>query len=286
MRHSPTLSLSLHHKRVLSAACGAEHSFVIVRDISSEDPKDNTIYSWGKCNFGQLGNGYQDVDRHTPTRVSALDDKGVVLITAGNSHSIALTEGGELWTWGCGFSGALGHNSEHHLSIPTMVESLSAEKIIGASAGKAHTAVVSSDGKIYCWGANNSGQLGNNSNISRKVPNLIETDTKFVQVACGSNHSLALDSDGNVWGWGDNLYKQLGDLVHNSENNDSTAGEGQSKNGNSSEENIVCAPRKIHLDRKIIQIGCGLHFSFAIDEENYLWMWGDNIGNFPFNLFI
>lgn len=119
----------------IKIACGAGH----VLAVSSS----NQIYSWGKCHFGQLGHGQEDLDRYLPRRIEALKDKKVKEISAQDSSSYAVTKEGELYSWGCGFYGALGNGSESTLSIPTIVHFEENKKILNVIGGKHHTLVLS-----------------------------------------------------------------------------------------------------------------------------------------------
>ena len=90
------------------------------------------------------------------------------------------------------------------------------------AAGYTHTVVIkTSNGSVWCWGANSFGQLGDSSTTQRKTPVQAGTLTGVIAVAAGANHTLALKSDGTVWAWGYNLYGQLGD---------GTSGAGANKN--------------------------------------------------------
>ena len=73
-----------------------------------KDPKfvseDNSIWSWGKCHFGQLGHGLEDQDEHQPRMIdSAFFGSNLPRITqvsCGDSHCLLVTEDGQLWSWG------------------------------------------------------------------------------------------------------------------------------------------------------------------------------------------
>jgi len=80
------------------------------------------------------------------------------------------------------------------------------------AAGNTHTVVIkTSDGTVWCWGANSYGQLGDSSTTQRKTPVQAGSLSGITAVAAGANHTLALKSDGKVYAWGYNLYGQLGD---------------------------------------------------------------------------
>ena len=78
------------------------------------------------------------------------------------------------------------------------------------AAGYYHSLGLKSDGTLWAWGGNNSGQLGDGTSYDRHSPVQIGTDL-WASIAAGSYHSLGLKSDGTLWGWGWNYYGQLGD---------------------------------------------------------------------------
>ncbi|HPF30891.1 MAG TPA: hypothetical protein PLO25_01080 [Candidatus Saccharibacteria bacterium] len=86
----------------------------------------------------------------------------------------------------------------------------------GSKAGTAHTCVITSNNKAYCWGYNGFGQLGNNSLITSRVPVMVDTsgvlDGKTLSsVSVGGDFSFALDDSNTAYCWGTRIYGQLGD---------------------------------------------------------------------------
>lgn len=121
------------------------------------------------------------------------------------------------WCWGSGASGRLGNGSTSNSLVPVKVS-----RDTGVMAGKIDTSVAVgvemacavSSGRAYCWGANTSGKLGNNSTTNSSVPVAVVTSTGMSspvkQIAAGNNHACALTVDGDVYCWGANNYGQLG----------------------------------------------------------------------------
>jgi len=122
------------------------------------------------------------------------------------------------------------------------------------SAGGAFSLALDTDGDLWAWGANASGQLGDATTTSRNSPVRIKQGTKFQQIATGSAHSLAIDAAGDLWTWGRNADGQLGD--------------GTTTNRTS--------PIQIKSGTKFIFVAAGNDNSFAIDEDGGLWAWGAN----------
>jgi len=100
--YRPTL-LHLHDEVVLHAACGSGHTILAT--------KDGKIFSWGAGIMGQLGHGRWN-NRFTPSRVKFLEGIAIKQIACGSWHSAAISDIGELYTWGCGEAGQLGNGLE------------------------------------------------------------------------------------------------------------------------------------------------------------------------------
>jgi alpha-tubulin suppressor-like RCC1 family protein len=92
-------------------------------------------------------------------QVTSLNGVNVIDIACGESHTCALTSDGDVYTWGSGQIGQLGHGDFHRQSLPIKVANIN-EKIVQVACGKKHTVALTSDGKVYSWGSNESGQLG------------------------------------------------------------------------------------------------------------------------------
>ena len=124
------------------------------------------IRCWGVNFSGQLGDG-TNVNRNTPVEVSGLSG-GAKEIAAGSEHTCALVAGG-IKCWGTNFSGQLGDGTSVNRNTPVDVSGLS-EAVTAIEAGSEHTCAVTTRGAMACWGANNSGQLGDGSNVNRRTP--------------------------------------------------------------------------------------------------------------------
>lgn len=178
------------------------------------------LYGWGRNDKGQLGQG-DTVDRSTPTLIASgtkfvdfwTDGINDVNLTAPNSIW-AKDTAGQLWAWGFDRMGlgALGTGSVGSVSTPTLVTaSLNIVKVSHCSATNAgHTVALTSDGDIYAWGANSSGQLGDNTIIPKSTPTLVIGGLKFRDVMAGRNSSLGITRTSGLYLWGDNTYGQLG----------------------------------------------------------------------------
>lgn len=201
---SPTVVESLQHQRVISVACGAEHT------LAATDTGE--LFAWGWGRYGNLGDG-EKTDRHLPTHVKLIGDKMIRQVSCGWRHSAAVTTDGVVYTFGWSKYGQLGHGSYEDLAIPKIVEALSGVHIMMLSGGWRHAAAADKDGRMFGWGWNKFGQVG----VGEKVecvptPRLIKAldNDKVRQFACGWRHTLAITEQGQFYSWGRGVSGQLG----------------------------------------------------------------------------
>ena len=182
---------------------------------------DGNLYSWGYNDHAQLGIGASDSDAHAaPSKVNL--PTGVpkfTQISAGYKHSLALGTDGNLYSWGDNDKGQLGRSineaedgTPRKVNLPTGVS-----RFTQVIAGGEHSLALGSDGNLYSWGDNTSGQLGRNPSATkdgtpRKVamPGGITITQASAPGTLGGDFSLALGSDGNIYSWGWNGNQQLG----------------------------------------------------------------------------
>ena len=187
---------------------------------------EGTVWAWGSNSSGQLGIGTTDSSTHTtPLQVklnSTTSLTGISLVGAGTSHSLAIkSSDGSVYGWGLNSSGQLGDNSTTNRSYPVQAKTTATGNpvltgIADIAGGASHTvALRSSDGTVWTWGSNASGQLGDGSTKSRQLADQVRTSssaflTGVATIAAGDNFSVAVKTDGTVWAWGDNSSGQIG----------------------------------------------------------------------------
>ena len=134
-------------------------------------------------------------------------------VSAGEFHSLGLTNDGAVYAWGYNGSGQLGDGTTTNRTTPTLVTALSGQTVTALAAGNSHSLALTSTGAVYAWGDNSSGQLGDGTTTNRATPTLVTTlsGQTVTAVAGGDYHSLALTSTGAVYAWGANWAGQLGD---------------------------------------------------------------------------
>ncbi|MET9616820.1 RCC1 domain-containing protein [Kitasatospora indigofera] len=192
-------------------AAGGAHSLALLAD--------QTVVAWGHNNYGQLGNG-TNMDSSVPVRVEGLNK--VIAIAAGLNHSLALREDGTVWAWGYNINGQLGDGTSASRNVPSPVSNLTGVSRIAAGCNHnlalvgppSGTTTPTSGNAVKAWGYNATGQLGDNSTISRYTP--VATQGIWLggvsKIAAGCNHSLAVtDSDNRLKAWGQNTSGQVGD---------------------------------------------------------------------------
>ena len=82
---------------------------------------DGSVWSWGDGGRGKLGHGDVE-DQLLPKKIEAFAGQRVVAVSAGYTHSLALTAGGHVWSWGCGSGGQLGHGDQQDELLPKKME--------------------------------------------------------------------------------------------------------------------------------------------------------------------
>jgi hypothetical protein len=176
----------------------------IAQTISSLDKhtcyvNSSKVYCWGANDYGQLGRPNVTLIYASPFEVPGIDN--AVAVTAGSTHSCALTSLGTVWCWGRGADGRLGYGSQFDSFGPKPVsraDELPLDGVASIDAGGAFTCAVTTEGALYCWGSNS---------VSRAT---LVIDSGVSQVATGNTHSCALMTDQTVKCWGQNNYGALG----------------------------------------------------------------------------
>ena len=137
---------------------GWEHTLIL--------KTDGSLYSFGKNNNGQLGDGTY-TDRHSPILIIA---SGVEQIAAGESHSLVLKTDGSLFSFGNNDYGQLGDGTTNNKNSPTQILASGVAKI---TAGKSHSLIIKTDGSLHTFGSNYHGQLGDGTTTDRHTPTQI-----------------------------------------------------------------------------------------------------------------
>lgn len=199
-------------------SCGDNHTCAVTLT--------GDLYTWGNGSqsVGLLGHG-NDVSHWVPRRVSLPDGIRVATIACGPWHTALITSSGQLFTFGDGTFGVLGHGNKTSLSSPKEVESLKGLKTIKVACGVWHSAAVvevmvgfsggsiCASGKLFTWGDGDKGRLGHGGKDTKLSPTCVSSlvDYDFRQVACGHSLTVALTTSGQVYTMGSSIHGQLGD---------------------------------------------------------------------------
>lgn len=115
------------------------------------------------------------IDYQKPTILKGLCGLRIASISCGDQHIAVVGGNGQLFTWGKGQFGRLGHGHENDLNEPTLVSALSEVDVVAASCGYAYTFIISREGKMYSWGAGGNGRLGHGNELNTFLPMLVRS---------------------------------------------------------------------------------------------------------------
>lgn len=171
-------------------------------------------YCWGLDSSGQLGDGGNEsgagtAQAHRP--VAVLGDLVFTGLAAASDHSCGLTALREVHCWGKNNSGQLGAGNTESRALPTAVATDLGFDVLGRNTGN-HMCALTDDGAAYCWGRNQSGELGDAGlGDQSNAPGLVPDAPAFVRIAAGRGHTCALMAEGAAYCWGSNFDGELGD---------------------------------------------------------------------------
>lgn len=221
-------------------AAGGRHSCAL---------SGSRLSCWGANDNGQLGDGNIESRAVAGSIVGDID---VVHISAGISHSCAVTRANEAYCWGADESGQLGDATTTSRSAPVRVAGTHAFRVV--KTGRAHSCGLTTTGDVACWGHNANAQIGDGTMVNRSTPTRVAASTRFVAVTTGWNHSCALDVQGAAWCWGDNSAGQLGD------------GSRETRR----------TPQVVSIDLRFTSIAAGSAHTCAVSTSGEIWCWGRN----------
>ncbi|XP_043724265.1 PH, RCC1 and FYVE domains-containing protein 1-like [Telopea speciosissima] len=214
----PKLINTLSGMNIELVTCGEYHTCAVT--LSGD------LYTWGdgSHNSGLLGHG-SEASHWIPKKVNGqMEGIRVSSVSCGPWHTAAVTSSGQLFTFGDGTFGALGHGDHSSTSMPREVETLKGLRTVGVACGVWHTAAVlevmdessgsgnSASGNLFTWGDGDKGRLGHGDDEPRLVPECVAAlvGESFSQVACGHDITVALTSSGRVFTMGSTINGQLG----------------------------------------------------------------------------
>lgn len=238
---------------------------------------DGTVYTWGFF----TGQGTTSSIKF-PNQVKDSSGAGVlsniVAISAGSDFTLALSADGKVFAWGWDDNGQTGRGTnvtQEPLPAPVKLASDNADlsDIVAISAGYNFSLALTADGKVYAWGNNRFGQLGQgltSDNYPRAVPVKNSTGTGILSdirmVSAGGWFGMALDMSGHVLSWGFSADGALGD------------GSNGRRDGDYLKPLPVVGLASTGQLADIAAIGAGYEHGFAISTDGSVLIWGSGFG--------
>ena len=203
---------------ITNLVCGSKHTLVL--------SQGGILYSWGYNQFGQVGHGDNGLTDWEPRPIKglmpikALTSRKIVQVSAGEDHSVALSmtnDVADVFTWGRGTSGQLGHGDVKNVWFPFMLKSMQGKGVAAVGTGHDVSFFITGAGKVYACGSSAAGKLGNGESDGGiggnvYVPVLLKAlqHSKITQATGGKNFSLFLDNHGQLRSVGYAANGQLG----------------------------------------------------------------------------
>jgi alpha-tubulin suppressor-like RCC1 family protein len=171
---------------------------------------NGTLWSWGCNGDGRLGDG-TTIFKSSPVQVAGGFTDWCRIERVMADHTFVFRSNGTVWGWGSNGQGRLGDNSTVNKSSPVQLLDVFSDWT-QISPGQQHSLGLRSNGTIWAWGLNSSGQLGDNTVIAKSSPvSVVGEFCDWCQLSSGSIHSLGLRTNGTLWAWGNNGSGRLGD---------------------------------------------------------------------------
>jgi len=166
------------------------------------------IYCWGLNDEGQTGNDWTTRSVHEPLRLPG--SQSWVDVSAGHDHACALTSDGAVWCWGDNVTGHLGSGGTFDKSFQP-VRVASDVGFTTVAAGYYQSCALATSGRMYCWGRNDQGQIGDGTNQNRFTPVAVSGNLTFRALAGGDAFMCGITTSGSTWCWGSNRSGELGE---------------------------------------------------------------------------
>ncbi|PON41537.1 Regulator of chromosome condensation (RCC1) family protein [Parasponia andersonii] len=241
-------------------SCGVRHVALVT--------KQGEVFTWGEESGGRLGHGI-DKDFSRPRLVEFLAINNIELVACGEYHSCAVSTTGDLFTWGDGAhnAGLLGHGTDVSHWIPKRVNGpLEGLQVLSVACGTWHSALATSNGKLFTFGDGTFGVLGHGDRQSVSYPREVQllNGLKTIKVACGVWHTAAIvevighsttsTSSKKLFTWGDGDKNRLG-------------------HGNKETYLLPTCVSSL-IDYNFQQIGCGHTMTVALTTSGHVFTMG------------
>ncbi|MDR1426545.1 MAG: Ig-like domain-containing protein, partial [Bifidobacteriaceae bacterium] len=217
--------------------------------------KDGEVYTWGHSAIGAYG-AVPEGDSHVPALVKLTEP--IDSLAMGSDHVVALGYSGSVYSWGQDYSGETGQGEIGASQTPAEVTIPGAESdpVVRVVAGNSVSAVITKSGKVYSWGRNDYGALGNGAGGSVSVPRLVRglpPNDPIVDLAMTSFHSLALTQSKRVYVWGTGVAAAL---------------------GRDSSRSAVYEPTEVPAPDDVKTVAAASKAAFVVTESGDAYVWG------------
>uniref|UniRef100_A0A4W3GD99 HECT and RLD domain containing E3 ubiquitin protein ligase 4 n=1 Tax=Callorhinchus milii TaxID=7868 RepID=A0A4W3GD99_CALMI len=190
-RKRPEQVSALDAQNIIAVSCGEMHT------LSLND--EGQVFAWGLATDGQMGFSSTEECVRVPRNIKSLSEIRIIQVACGYYHSLALSNGSQIFSWGQNKYGQLGLGPDTtSKSAAQQIQSLNGVPFIQIAAGGAHTFALTLSGAVFGWGRNKFGQLGLNDEKDRHVPTLLKSlrTQKVVYICCGEDHTATLTKVG------------------------------------------------------------------------------------------
>ncbi|XP_053407428.1 uncharacterized protein LOC123565052 isoform X2 [Mercenaria mercenaria] len=250
--------------KVTSVACGMQHTIALT---------NQGLYGWGSSKYGQVGLGTKHLYMR-PMPIEEMSKVMCIAIDCGQYHTVALTDDAQVYSWGWGVHGQLGHGDTEERLVPKLITSFSNQSIIKIATGYCHTLALTLQGELYAFGCGFFGQLGLGTSIKHTLPVKVSAiPEKIITMATKFFHCVAVDNHNHVYQWGSHPHG-LRHFVH------SQRRARQSGQSNFEQADGHLRPRLVdttYVNGRIKQVVCGSFHSCIVTKDGDVYTWGRNL---------
>ena len=209
-------------------------------------------YCWGGNTWGTLGDGTRTATQRPVAVAGGLRFTG---IDSGAGHTCGVTDAGATYCWGLNDEGQTGADwTDPGIEEPSRLPGF--QSWVNVSAGHDHSCGLTSDGSVWCWGDNVTGQLGSGDTFGKSFqPVQVDSNVEFTAVVAGYYQSCGLAASGQMFCWGRNDQGQVGDGTNDTR----------------------FTPVAVSGDLTFRTLGGGDAFMCGITTDGSAWCWGSNL---------
>jgi len=267
-----------------------------------------SLYCWGKNSHGQLATGNDSNNSSNWSLLTAIEAGATsddwLMVATGASHSCGIKNTDELWCWGDNSTDQLGNSAatkptqinpiqvmENGLATPFSAKDVATGGYTNDADHTAggHTCAIKTDGTLWCWGENDTSQLGEQTTTNRATPTQIIVDAaaegfppqfnnSWVSIKAGNRFTCGLQTDQQLYCWGDHTLGQTGTVeippVEEPTPNPNVEPDPNAEPIELFPDTSVTSPKPIEGDHDVLDFAVGQNFACAINSINELWCWG------------